>query len=273
MTSGEAAPGRDLVRATVTGLALGVVGFGSILWHPYAFTAVIVGLLGIASVELGRVLHGVGRGLHADVLVVVGTLWLVGTALFGAPAQRAGYVLLLAAAVARSMLQRERRDAFATVAATVLLGLWTAGLGTHALRLLALEGGARFLVLALGAVALSDVGAYAIGSALGRRRLAPSLSPHKTWEGLAGGLGVAALAGALAGGWLVGLDAPIGALVGLAVAAAGAVGDLAESMLKRDLGVKDLGSSLVGHGGVLDRIDAILFALPVAHLAGVLLLG
>lgn len=273
MTDGTAAGGRDLVRATLTGIALAIVAFGSILWRPAAFTVVIVVLLGVASVELGRVLRGVGRGLHVDVLVVVGTLWLVTTALYGAPAQRAGSVLLLVAAVARSMLDRERRDAFATVAATVLLGLWTAGLGTHALRLLALDGGDRLLIVALASVALADVGAYALGSAFGRHRLAPSLSPNKTWEGLVGALAVGALVGVLAGGWLLDLAAPVGALVGLAVALAGAVGDLAESMLKRDLGVKDLGASLAGHGGVLDRIDAILFALPVAHLAGVLLLG
>jgi phosphatidate cytidylyltransferase len=266
------AGGRDLVSATATGLVLAVVAFGSLAWHRLAFTAVIVVLLTIAVVETGRVFHGLGRGLHVDVLVVVGVVWLVATALIGAPAQRAGYVVLFAAAVGRSMVARERRDVVATVGATVLLGLWTAGLGTHAVRLVALDGGTRLMVVVLAAVALSDVGAYAVGSAVGRHRLAPSLSPHKTWEGLAGGLLAAGVVGAGGLVWLLGRPWWMGAALGVAVALAGAVGDLAESMLKRDLGVKDLGSTLAGHGGVLDRVDAILFALPVGHLAGVLLL-
>ena len=124
------------------------------------------------------------------------------------------------------------------------------------------------LLSLVAVVKAGDVAAYAVGSLVGRNRLAPLLSPGKTWEG-----GVAALAGAVAAAWLVledtGLDAtgrPWGgwAVYGLAVGLAGMLGDLAESLLKREAGAKDSGTSLGGLGGVLDLADSLLFAAPVA---------
>lgn len=265
--------GRDLRTATIVGVLLAVAAFGTLVTSPLAFTLVIVVLMALAAVELGRVLRPLGRGIHVDVLLVVGPAWLLATQLGGPSWQRVGYPVLLLAAVLRTLATREPSGAFATIATTVVLGLWTAGLATHALLLLALPGGRTALIGVLGAVALADTGAYGIGSAIGRHRLAPSISPNKTWEGLAGGLAVAALGGAFVlplidPAWSAGQ----GVVLAVAAALAGAVGDLAESMLKRDLGVKDLGSVIAGHGGVLDRVDGILFALPVGHLVAVLLL-
>jgi phosphatidate cytidylyltransferase len=111
-------------------------------------------------------------------------------------------------------------------------------------------------------VAAADVGGYFVGRRLGRVRLAPTVSPGKTWEGLLGGLALVALVGA-AGAWWFGV--PTLALVGLALAVAGisVVGDLSLSMLKRNAGVKDTGQLFPGHGGVLDRIDSLLAAIPL----------
>lgn len=111
-------------------------------------------------------------------------------------------------------------------------------------------------------VAAADVGGYFAGRRLGRVKLAPKVSPGKTWEGLLGGLALVALVGA-AGAWWFGLPMP--ALVGLALAVAGisVVGDLGLSMLKRNAGVKDTGQLFPGHGGVLDRIDSLLAAIPL----------
>jgi phosphatidate cytidylyltransferase len=107
---------------------------------------------------------------------------------------------------------------------------------------------------------LSDSGAYLVGRSFGKRQLIPVVSPKKTVEGLAGGLAAAALTGAV-GVALFGLDVSLiyGALLGLAIGIIGVVGDLAESILKRQAGVKDSGTLIPGHGGMLDRLDALLF--------------
>ena len=116
-----------------------------------------------------------------------------------------------------------------------------------------------------------DSFAYYTGRALGRRKLAPRVSPNKTWEGTLGGLAGATLVGAAGGLWLLPALGPAwGAAAGALASSAGQVGDLVESMWKRGAGVKDSGTFLPGHGGFYDRIDSLLFAGPV--LAAILLI-
>jgi phosphatidate cytidylyltransferase len=116
-------------------------------------------------------------------------------------------------------------------------------------------------------VIVSDSAQYFAGRALGRRRLAPLISPAKTVEGAIGGVLAAAVAGAVLGArWIPGVTPASGALLGLLVAAFGIVGDLFESLLKRGAGMKDSSSLIPGHGGVLDRIDSWLFAGPVYYM-------
>lgn len=121
--------------------------------------------------------------------------------------------------------------------------------------------GLAWLLLVVIVTWLSDTGAYLVGRTIGRHPLAPALSPKKTVEGLLGGYGFALLA-AYASNAAFGLDLPWWALIGgtLLIATVGVVGDLAESLLKRQAGVKDSGRLIPGHGGILDRIDALLFA-------------
>ena len=130
--------------------------------------------------------------------------------------------------------------------------------------------GTMLVLLALGVVWVGDSAAYFVGRAVGRRRLAPRVSPGKTVEGAVAGLVAATATGALMGLALQDLaTAPVspaaGAWMGLVLGAAAQFGDLAESLLKRDAGVKDSGTLLPGHGGVLDRFDAAFFTLPVAY--------
>jgi hypothetical protein len=127
------------------------------------------------------------------------------------------------------------------------------------------DGGRR--VLAFVAVTIcSDIGGYFAGSFLGKHKLAPSISPKKTWEGLGGSLAACLIAGWLTLSYLLHDHWWQGLIFGFAVTVAAIVGDLVESTIKRDLGIKDMGSLLPGHGGVLDRIDSLLFAAPVAWL-------
>lgn len=124
--------------------------------------------------------------------------------------------------------------------------------------------GMAWLLLVILVTWLSDTGAYLIGRAVGQRPLIPVVSPNKTWEGLIGGLASAAATGALCV-WLFGLDVnPLAGIgIGLIIAVAGVVGDLAESVIKRLAAVKDSGTLIPGHGGMLDRVDALLFTIPV----------
>lgn len=116
-------------------------------------------------------------------------------------------------------------------------------------------------------IACNDTFAYFTGLAFGKHTMAPKISPKKTWEGFAGALIFTTVAGAIAFKYILEAEIWIGALAGLAVVISGTVGDLIESAIKRDLAIKDMGDLLPGHGGVLDRLDSILFAAPTLWLA------
>ena len=158
----------------------------------------------------------------------------------------------------------QRQDRTLSMAVT-LLGVWWIGLAiAHAILLRRLPHGDAIIVDVLVGTFLGDTAAYVGGRAFGRRPLAPELSPKKTLEGLLIGMAFAVAGVWFAGlyqDWLSGVDA---VLLGVAVAFAAPVGDLFESLIKRDAGAKDTGSVLGPHGGVLDRLDAVLFTLPVA---------
>lgn len=133
-----------------------------------------------------------------------------------------------------------------------------------------LSDGVRLVLLTCVSVWACDSTAYFVGRWFGQRRMSPLLSPRKSWEGAGAGIIGGALAAALAAGWL-GILPPSALVLGIASACAGQIGDLFESALKRELGVKDFGELLPGHGGVMDRLDSLLFALPVVYLLSYLL--
>lgn len=139
---------------------------------------------------------------------------------------------------------------------------------------LRLEAGAAWIVLGLLVSIASDTMAYAVGRTIGRHRMAPYISPKKSWEGAAGGLAGAIVVGMLLVP-LLGLPISIatGALLGAVGSVAGQAGDLAESLLKRQVGVKDSGRIIPGHGGILDRADSLLFTIPTLYYLVVWLTG
>jgi phosphatidate cytidylyltransferase len=151
--------------------------------------------------------------------------------------------------------------------ATTLGGfLYTAGLGGFAGLLLTQDNGTGLVLGVAIPVIAYDVVAYFVGKQFGKARLAPGLSPNKTVEGLIGGMAGSVIAAVL----IVKQIHPWGDLgdvlaLGFTVAVIAPIGDLAESMLKRDLGIKDFGSFLPGHGGLLDRFDGLLFCLPAVY--------
>jgi len=123
--------------------------------------------------------------------------------------------------------------------------------------------GLELLLLLLVLTQSNDVAQYLWGKSLGRKKLVPLVSPGKTWAGFLGGLGTTILLSAILGPWLTMLDLPRSAMAGVIIGVTGLLGDLNISALKRDLGVKDAGATLPGHGGVLDRIDSLIFTAPV----------
>ncbi len=162
-----------------------------------------------------------------------------------------------------SLLPR-RRDSPATDVAWTLLGVfWIAGGGAAAVALLPLSEDGVLLLLSLVLIsALDDIGAYLVGTNIGRHKMAPSISPGKSWEGVIGGSIVGLGAGLLVGAIMWDISLLDGVILGAIAAVCNPVGDLFESMTKREVGVKDSGSLLPGHGGFLDRLDAIIMCAP-----------
>jgi len=193
---------------------------------------------------------------------------LLGTAFNVLMLMAVPFVLVFIAAA-----RREDRVGVTGSMAVTLFGLFWIGIPlAHAVLLRELpDHGAALMVNVLVGTFVADTGAYAVGRMFGSRPLAPSISPNKTVEGLIGGIVIGALGVWCAGlyqDWLSGLDALI---LGLAVASVASVGDLFESMIKRDLGTKDTGNLFGPHGGLLDRLDAVLFTVVVGYYVSIAL--
>jgi len=257
--------GRNLPAAIGVGAALGGLVLASLLlWKP-AFYAVIVAAIVVATWEMVRAVGTAGIRPPMVPLLVGGAAmaWLT----WYAGAEGLPYGLI---GTAIAVLVWRLADGPAGYQRDVVTGLLIAAyvpfLGGFVMLLLAPDNDGHLRVLAmLAAVVMSDTGGYAFGVFLGRHKLAPTISPGKTWEGFAGSLFTAGVGGALLVRFVLDGHWYWGVVFGVAVAAASTVGDLAESLLKRDLGVKDMSSLLPGHGGLMDRLDSILLAAPVAY--------
>ncbi|MEX0835762.1 MAG: CDP-archaeol synthase, partial [Nitriliruptor sp.] len=252
--------GRDLPLAIGVGVLLAGIFLGSLFWHPVAFSLVVAVLVALACVEAGRVLRSVGLQLEVPVLLVASAVMMFGAYEARHAGQAVGVGVLFIGGVLWQLSDPQRRDVVRTLATTVLFGLWVGFFASFAVLLITRPEGAVVATMGvIGAAIFADIGAYGFGVAFGKRKIAPSVSPNKTWEGFLGGLAVATLLAVIvlpqASDLFTVLDA---AILALLCGSAAFIGDLVESMIKRDLGLKDLGDLLPGHGGVLDRVDGIL---------------
>jgi phosphatidate cytidylyltransferase len=243
------------------------------LWLAPAWATVVLAVIA-AAIAAGE-LAGFARALNADVppvflgasaaAVCAAFSWR-SIALTGSDDVLGGVLLAgIIAAGAIALAAGPPTPAAMTRAGVVFMGPLYVGLPLGALASIRVAAGPRAVLWLVFVVVASDSAQYYVGRALGRRKLAPAVSPAKTLEGAMGGLVAAVIAGALAGPRLVTVvpfTAVTGAIVGLLVAAFGILGDLFESLLKRSAGVKDSSALIPGHGGLLDRIDSYLFAAP-----------
>lgn len=259
--------GRNLPVAIASGVLLAGAFLGSLFWHPAAFTAVVCTLLVIALFESSSVLAEIDVPMLAIPATIGALTTTIGAYHDGPNGQVVGMATLFLVTVGWMLVSRDRREVVRTLTMTLFFGVWVGLLASYAILLATRGVEPRVATLGIiGGAVVGDIGGFAFGVAFGRHKVAPSVSPNKTWEGLIGGIAVAAVLGALvlpAVGDL--FDTGTGAAIGAFSAFGGFVGDLVESMLKRDLGVKDLGRIIPGHGGVLDRVDGILVALPLGY--------
>lgn len=270
---------RNVPVAVATGVALAGVALGCFAAGTVATLALATVIVTLAAAECFAALRRTGMrpatllGLVATVAVMV-SAYSKGTA-----AVPLVLVLVVVTSMVWYLVGAERGAPVEGISATVLGFAWVGLLGSFSGLLLAPSiyphrHGIAFLFGAVVATVGEDVGALAVGSWLGRHQLAPHVSPNKTWEGLIGGAVVAVVASALITGHVHPWTPGKAAILGLVAAVVAPVGDLCESLVKRDLGLKDMGSLLPGHGGVLDRVDALLFVLPATYyLVRVLNLG
>ncbi|MDA8185697.1 MAG: phosphatidate cytidylyltransferase [Actinomycetota bacterium] len=268
---GEAAGKRDVPVAIVTGLGFGALALVAFAlgpaWSVGFLTLVVTAAVaeGYAALRKRRLHPATLPGLLATVALM---LAVYARGLSAAPVVIASLVV---ASFVWHLARRTRGQVTTGVGATLLVFLWVGFLGSFAALLVAPgqfpdRHGIAFLLGAIVATVAADTGALAVGRWIGRHPMAPVVSPHKTWEGLLGGSAASVVVSALVTGMLLSPWTPgTAAVLGVVVAIVAPLGDLAESLVKRELGLKDMGSLLPGHGGLLDRLDALLFVLPATY--------
>ena len=257
--------GRDMAAAIGVGLSLGAVIIAALLvWRP-AFLLVLTVAVLISIVELSGALE---KGGHRPPLppVLVGALAMVALAWTRGPSGLVVAFLLTVFAVLLWRLGDGPVGYLRDASAAVLVALYVPLLAGFAVLLLVPDDGVARVLAFIATVVCSDVGGFAAGVLFGKHPMAPSVSPKKSWEGLAGSVTACVVIGVL----LVTLTFHQpwwgGALYGLAIAVTATLGDLGESLIKRDLGIKDMGNLLPGHGGLMDRMDSLLPSAAVAYL-------
>lgn len=259
--------GRNLVAAVSVGILLGGLVLLTLLLVKAVFVGLVVVLVGVAVYELALALRPTGVRLPPVPLLFGVAVMLVG-AYVGATTALVGALGLTVVAVCAWRIAGGREGFVRDVTASTFVVMYVPFLASFAILLLRPEDGPFRVICFLVVTIASDVGGYVAGVLFGRHQLAPEVSPKKSWEGLAGSAVLCLAAGItlvvllLDGPWWVGL------ILGAVAPAMSTVGDLFVSMLKRDVGIKDMGSFLPGHGGIMDRLDSLL---PMAMVSWFLL--
>lgn len=264
--------GRNLPMAILVALVLGGIVLVSVVFVKELFLPVGIGLVAFALYELSSALRFAGRDVPRLPLLVGGTAvvpvtyWLGGQGLWLGVFATAVLVAVwrLIELAVRPATRTGARAVVADIAAGVFCLAYIVVLGSFAVLLLSMPNGQWWLLAFLIVVVVVDTGALVSGVTFGRHKLAPRISPGKTWEGFLGALILAVLAGVLLSLFMIDQPWWFGLIFGGLIALASTVGDLMESLIKRDLKIKDISTILPGHGGFLDRLDSVLPSAAVA---------
>lgn len=258
--------GRNLLLATVVGAAmLAAFGLSLFLYKPL-FAVVGAALVAACLIEFRHAIRNTDRHLGMPIVVVGGIGIFICAWQMGLEAMLTATFLTTAAALLWQLVGPYRgEEALQNVILSSFTIAYIPFLGSF-VALLAVECGAPATAVFVLTVTLgSDTGGYFFGRFLGRHHMTPTISPNKTWEGFAGSVFMAVVI-ATAGTFWIGIPWFYGIILGVLMAVVGTLGDLSESLMKRELGIKDMGHLVPGHGGLLDRMDSILMTAPVAYL-------
>jgi phosphatidate cytidylyltransferase len=251
-----------LPAAIGVGASLGAMAIAILLFAPKGWLAVLAVAIPVATHEVIRRLREAGYALPMAVLLVGGQaiLWL--TWPYGVGGALGGYggtiVVCMVWRLVGQGLSQQPVNYLRDISATVLLATWVPLFATFSALLIFQDHGGGRVFAVIATVVFADIGGYTAGVLFGKHPLAPAISPKKSWEGLGGSLLFGVTAAVLSVTFLLGKDPWVGVPLGLLLVITGVLGDLVESQVKRDLGIKDMGTLLPGHGGLMDRIDAML---------------
>lgn len=262
----EARTGRNLILAILIGLGVGGLVLVSLIFVKELFLVFGAAMAGFAAFELTQAFRAAGRYVPR-IPTVLAAVAVVPAAFFlhaggQLVALAAGVLLVVAWRLVEELVVPSARRRGAELGHdltwSVLVQMYVTLLASFAILLLAEKGGEWWVLAFLIIVVAVDTGAYVSGLSWGRHPMAPTISPKKTWEGFAGAAVAAVLAGILLSVFMIQQPWWFGVVFGLVLLFTATAGDLAESLIKRDLGIKDMSSWLPGHGGLLDRLDSIL---------------
>ncbi|WP_066463603.1 phosphatidate cytidylyltransferase [Sanguibacter suarezii] len=269
--SSEAVPvvsrgGRNLPVAIAVGLALLAAVGGSLYFRKEVFIVFALLAIGAALWELSHAFAR--RGVHIPLLPLwVGTAgMLISTYTAGSEALMVSFILTVAGLVVWRVVDGGGTAAVRDAAAGIFAAAYLPLMAGFVMLMLAADNGREQVLLFILLAVASDVGGYFAGVRFGRHPLAPTVSPKKSWEGLAGSFVLALAVGLVGSVFVLQINPAIGLTLGFLTPLTATLGDLAESMIKRDLELKDMGTLLPGHGGVLDRLDSMLLTAPFVYL-------
>lgn len=254
--------GRNLPAAIAVGGGLGAAVILILIYVPLVWVGVVAAAVAVATWEVAKRLR------EADISVPLIPLLLGGQAIvwFGWPYGTEGVLAAFAGTAVVTMVWRlfdhgltaTPRNFLRDTAITVFVTAWVPLLATFAALMVLQEDGAGRVFCLMIVVVCSDVGGYAAGVFFGKHAMVPAISPKKSWEGFAGSLVFCVIGGVLSVTFILDANPAIGVLLGAALVFTATLGDLIESQVKRELGIKDMGTLLPGHGGIMDRLDSIL---------------
>lgn len=267
--------GRNLPAAIAVGVVAGAALIATLAWWNVGFVMIVSGALAAGAFEVHKALKRLE--MHAEIVpIVLGTIAIVvGSYWAGRTDRRIDIpsntlmLALLGLTVLVTLVWRMPRGADGYVrdaAASLFIIGYIPLLGSFVGLMLAGAHGTLRIVTFIAVVSMGDIGGYVAGVLFGKHKMAPRISPKKTWEGFSGSVLFGVLTAVGLSVWGFGAPWWGGVLLGAALVTVGACGDLIESLIKRDVGIKDMSSVLPGHGGMMDRLDSLLVAAPVAWL-------